>query len=125
MPEERAGRLRGPSQSEAVAGTAFVAAHLAMILEVIHTTGPFGGRLAAALCFTNLLFAVFVRLIWRFRMVAILAIFSTTAMTEALFWRSAWEGSRNRDLLYAGLQGLLFLVVFSIVFHLLERGRKR
>jgi hypothetical protein len=125
MPEESAGRRRSLSQSEAIAGAAFLAAHLAMILEVVRTAGPLGGRLAAALCLTNLLFAVFVRQVLRFRLVAILAVFSTTAMTEALAWRSAWEGSRNRDLTYAGLQGLLFLVLFSIVFRILERGRKR
>lgn len=116
---------RRPSQSEALAGTAFVAAHLAMIFQVVRTAGPFGGRLAAALCLANLLLAVFVRVVWRFRVAAVLAIFSTTAMTEALVWRSAWEGARTRELAFAGLQGVLLLALVALVFQLLERGRNR
>lgn len=115
--------LQRPTQSEAFAGMAFILAHIAMIAEVVRTAGVRGAELAVAMLITNGIFAIVLRVAWRIRLVPILAIFTTTAMTEALVWRSAWEGRRTQELAYLGLCSAILLAAFFLIVQRLQRRR--
>jgi hypothetical protein len=100
-------------------------AHLAMISEVVRSAGARGGQLAVAILLTNGVFALVLRAFWRIRLVPILAIFTTTAMTEALVWRSAWEGRRTMEIGFAGVASAILLCLFGLIVHWLDRAPRQ
>jgi hypothetical protein len=94
-----------------------------MVTEVVRTAGLRGGELAAGMVLTNGIFALVLRAVWRIRIVPLLAVFTTTAMTEALVWRTAWEGRRTNELVYLGLGSALVLTAFCLIVQRLQRNR--
>jgi len=122
--EVRESGPRRPTQSEALAGVAFLMAHCAMITEVVRTSGMRGRELAAGMILANGIFALVFRVVWRIRIVPLLAIFTTTAMTEALVWRTAWEGQRKDELVYFGLGCAVVLTTYFFLVQRISRDRK-
>lgn len=123
MRDSREDSPRRPSQSEALAGTAFIVAHIAMIVEVVRSAGTRGGELVVGILFANGFFALILRAFWRVRLVPLLAIFTTTAMTEAFVWRSAWEGRRNTEIAYVGFLSAVLFALFALIVLRLQRNR--
>jgi hypothetical protein len=101
---------------------AMLAANGALASQVVKAGG---WRLAGLIVATNAVFCTLAGLVVRFRLVPLMALFTTAELTEALLWQSATSGKPSDWIATVALLGAVVLLALALGLNAAHRARSR
>jgi hypothetical protein len=115
-PENRRRERRRFTIADYLMIVAVIAANVALVSQVFNVSGPGSWIVAAMVLGVNALFCLVFGVVLRFRMIPLLAMFTTAALTEAILWQAAISKRNNTWIVVIALLGgaLLAVVVMRV-----------
>jgi hypothetical protein len=106
-----------------LAAVALVAANVALVSQIVRDTGSW--EIAAMMLGTNAFLCLLLGVAVRFRLIPLLAMFSTAALTETMLWQVAFA-RRNTDWIVAvAVLGGAVLLAVEIGLKAARKARSR
>lgn len=125
-PGQRRPRERRWTIGELLSIVAMIAANLALLGEVGRRGGWFAWALGGVILVTNLAFCGVMGVLLRFRLIPLMTMFSTAALTEAFLVQAATADRDAGWIVTGAALGLLLLAAWAAVLHTTgRRGHSR
>jgi hypothetical protein len=101
---------------------AMIAANVALASQVVKHGG---WQLAAVIVGTNAAFCTLAGAVVRFRLVPLMALFTTAELTEALLWQSAASGRPSDWIATVAVLGAITLLALALGLHAARQAQSR